>query len=245
MTAPESAGPARACEICGRTPAVAIHASKYTGRVLLGDEIFWKGDACAPCATSLCRDGLTHCLWAGWWAPVALVANPVRIGRNLRGLRAAAAVGEPQGPAFAPPLEPGPPLWRRPLAWIGAAAPIVVAVAIVALVAAIAGGGRLDELRAGQCLELPPGSTVERAGVVDCDGPHDAEVSGLIAAGSVPPLEALCGRQTTAYLGSPGPVDGLSSAAIRYEDDDDTRIVCLIIAVDGSPLEGSHRGAGG
>ena len=232
------------CEVCGRAPAIHIYASMYSGRILLGDELFWKGDACRQCATCQYRAGLAHCLWAGWWAPVALVVNPRMIWRNAKGLREAKRMPEPVGVPLAEPLDPGRPVFRRPAAVVGMLIPLVVVGAIVALVLAVTGTRRIDELAAGDCLDLPVGRTIERADPIDCDDPHNAEVTGVIAAGKVPSLGDLCARQTTAYLGSDEGVDGLQPAAIRYGVDGKTSVICLVTSDDGSRFSGSRRGAG-
>lgn len=221
-----------------------IYASMYSGRLLLGDELFWKGQACRQCAICQYRAGLSHCLWAGWWAPVALVVNPRMIWRNARGLRAAKRMPEPVGDALAEPLDPGRPVFARPAAIAGVLVPLLVVGGIVALVLALAGSSRIDELEVGQCLDLPVGSTIDRVDPVDCDGPHNAEVTAVLPAGDVPPLQELCAPQTATYLGTDEGVAGLQPAAIRYGNDGRTSVVCLVTSDDGRTFTGSRRNAG-
>jgi len=244
--APDAPGPA--CELCGRTPAMPVYASMYTGRLLLGDEIWWKGPACRQCAICQYRAGLTHCLWAGWWAPVALVVNPRMIWRNARGLRAAHRLPESDTPGFDEPLDAGRPVLARPAALAGLLAPFVVVGALVALVLALTGGHGIDDLTTGDCIDLPDGRTVDRADVVDCSGPHDAEVTGTIVSGPLPADDELCRTQTADYLGPTGDegdegdaAPPLTPAAIRYGPADDVGVVCLVVAADGGTLTGSHR----
>jgi len=232
----------RTCEICGRPPAMAIYASMYSGRVLFGDELFWKGDACRQCAICQYRAGLTHCLWAGWWAPVALVVNPRMIWRNASGLRAAHAMPPPEGAPLAEPLDEGRPVLARPAAIAGLVAPIVLIGLVVAVVLAVTGTSRLDDLAAGQCIDLPSTRQIDHTDEVACSGRHDAEVTGVITSAKVPSDDELCADETTSYLGRRGRVEGLVPAAIRISGD--RRVVCLITSDDGSPLTGSHRNAG-
>ena len=164
---------------------------------------------------------------------VGMVAEPAR-----------EVTPEPVGVPLAEPLDPGRPVFRRPAAVVGMLIPLVVVGAIVALVLAVTGTRRIDELAAGDCLDLPVGRTIERADPIDCDDPHNAEVTGVIAAGKVPSLGDLCARQTTAYLGSDEGVDGLQPAAIRYGVDGKTSVICLVTSDDGSRFSGSRRGAG-
>lgn len=233
----------RSCEICGRTPSIEIYASMYTGKLLLGDEIFWKGDACRQCATCQYRAGLTHCLWAGWWAPVALFVNPTMILRNVRGLRTAKALPDPQGVPLGDPLDAGRPVLARPKAIAGLLAPLVLIGIVVGVVLALTGSSRLDELTTGQCIDLPETRRIERTELVECGDPHDAEVTGVLSGDDLPSDADLCRAETVAYLGEEGRVDGIDPGAIRVTDD--PRIVCLVTSSDGSKLRGSHRSAGG
>lgn len=235
---------AHSCEICGRAPAITIYASKYSGQILFGDEIFWKGNACRDCALCQYRSGLTHCLWAGWWGPVPFVVNLGHVWRNARGLVAANRMERAAGPPLAAPLEPGRPLVARPAAWAGVAAVTAMVVGIVLLISSAFGSSRLDELASGQCVDLGEGRTLDRADLVDCDAPHTAEVTGVLDSDEVPPLDRLCADETAEYLGTSGRVEGLAPSAIRF-DDGDGRVVCLVVSADGADLTGTQRGAGG
>ncbi len=230
------------CEVCGRGPAIHIDARMYTGKVVVTDEVWWKGYACRECATCQYRAGLTHCLWAGWWSPVAFFVNPTRIWRNVRGLREVAAMPAPVGEPRAEPLDAGRPVSRRPQAWVGLIAPLVIVGALVGLLVAATGGRSLAEVAHGECLDLPEGPVIDSFESVDCAGPHDAEVTGTIGPGDAGPADRLCVEQTISYLGTDEAVDGIRAAAIRLGTDDDAEVVCVVMSsAKGGELTGSHR----
>lgn len=230
------------CEVCGRGPAIRIDARMYSGKVVITDEIWWKGFACRGCAMCQYRAGLTHCLWAGWWSPVAFFVNPTRIWRNVRGLREVAAMPAPVGEPRAEPLDAGRPVSRRPQAWVGLIAPLVIVGALVGLLVVATGGRSLDEVALGECLDLPEGLVIDTFEVVDCAGPHEAEVTGTIGPADTGPADQLCREETVRYLGTDEAVDGVRPAAIRLGTGDDAEVVCLVMSsADGSELVGSRR----
>ncbi len=116
----------------------------------------------------------------------------------------------------------------------------------------------IDELRVGDCFDIPPGEYVLIVPIVDCDEAHDAEflLRVGLSVGTVPypGLDALIDRVSTDCIPAFDEYVGM-----RYEDSSldvywlypdeagwaggNRAIECVLVSVDGSKLTGSMRGA--
>jgi hypothetical protein len=234
---------AHSCEICARRPAMKTHARKYTGLGLIGRTTFWKGNACKQCATSLYRDGLTHCLCAGWWGIVALFWNPVVIAKNVIGLRRARSLAEPGGDQRAEPLPIGLPVARRPRAYVALAVPVVLAAGIVVLVNVLRPVDPTEALTAGQCVNIVGKGTLEVPEPVGCSQRHSAEVTAVRNGATAD--SPVCTEETADYLGGPNGAEKVRTAAFQIvRKGEPAGVVCLVVAADGSDLQGSQRNTG-
>ena len=114
----------------------------------------------------------------------------------------------------------------------------------------------VDELRAGQCIDVPSGAQISTVPERDCDEPHDAEVYLVrrLEGSSYPGDEAVQ-RQADEVCAGPAFEDyfGVSSAAsalaVQYlwpgEENwrqGDHDVVCAAVSGDGQPLTSSMSG---
>lgn len=112
----------------------------------------------------------------------------------------------------------------------------------------------------GDCISLPDESLVETLETIPCGQPHDAEVYSLFdmsaTSTSWPGRDAVIEAAVDGCLAAFQPFVGVayefSELEVYYlqpteeswNELDDREIVCLITALDGSPLTGSMEGSG-
>jgi hypothetical protein len=157
---------------------------------------------------------------------------------------------------------PGDGRGRALAGWILGLIGVLGFVAI--LVSAIATGDfdddslGVDELRAGQCINVPSDEQISTVAERDCDEPHDAEVYLVrrLEGSSYPGDEAVQ-RRADEVCSGPAFEDYFavsyahSALAVQYlwpgEDnwrDGDHDVVCAAVRGDGRPLTSSMAGAG-
>ncbi len=93
----EQAMPQNGCQVCGATPAVAIHLRGHQGMILLMRFLSYKGQFCRDCGTAQFREVQRRTLLVGWWGYISSVANTVTALYNLTVYRKVRALGPPQG----------------------------------------------------------------------------------------------------------------------------------------------------
>ncbi|MFF4370287.1 hypothetical protein [Streptomyces sp. NPDC001594] len=111
--------PAPGCRNCGAPQAALFSVRAHVGVLVLMRFHTLNGPFCRPCGRSLVRTMTTKTLCQGWWSPLSLVLfTPFTLFWNLL---AAIKFGKLPDPTPAPgrqPLEEGPPVHARPLAYV-------------------------------------------------------------------------------------------------------------------------------
>ncbi|MFI7221382.1 hypothetical protein [Micromonospora maritima] len=96
-----------------------------------------EGPFCRDCGLGVFRHMTSSTLVQGWYGYASLVITPITVLINLvrRGkvVRLPAPQPNPYAPSR-PPMDPGPRLLQRPMAWIG----LLIPIALIALIALIA-----------------------------------------------------------------------------------------------------------
>ncbi|MCF3181048.1 hypothetical protein IPZ70_14065 [Streptomyces polychromogenes] len=116
---PYGHAPAPGCRNCGAPQAALFSVRAHVGVLVLMRFHTLNGPFCRPCGRSLVRTMTTKTLCQGWWSPLSLVLfTPFTLFWNLL---AAIKFGKLPDPTPAPgrqPLEEGPPVHARPLAYV-------------------------------------------------------------------------------------------------------------------------------
>ncbi|MFE5489363.1 hypothetical protein ACFQ8S_01465 [Streptomyces virginiae] len=119
------------CRACGGQTAVNFKVRAHTGILIMMRFEHLDGPFCRDCGLAVVRQMTYRSLILGWWGPLSLVVlNPLTLVWNLvahlkyRALPASAPV---QGRTH---LDTGPPVLRRPLAYV-ALIPLAWAVWVV------------------------------------------------------------------------------------------------------------------
>ncbi|RKT06232.1 hypothetical protein BX286_4270 [Streptomyces sp. 3211.6] len=116
---PYGHAPAPGCRNCGAPQAALFSVRAHVGVLVLMRFHTLNGPFCRPCGRSLVRTLTTKTLCQGWWSPLSLVIfTPFTLIWNLL---AAIKFGKLPDPTPAPgrqPLEEGPPVYARPLAYV-------------------------------------------------------------------------------------------------------------------------------
>jgi len=122
------------CRICGCGPAAAVTFRGHQGMVFIMRFLSVKGPFCRDCGLATFRDLTSRTLVQGWWGYASSVITPFTVLINLLRRGRVARLDPPQPAPYAtsrPPLDPGDPLYARPMAIIGAAIPVVLALVLV------------------------------------------------------------------------------------------------------------------
>jgi hypothetical protein len=156
------------CEHCGASPATHVTFRQVTGLVLAWRVRKVPVVACGPCAVAVGRQVQQRTLVTGWWGVFATVVNLWALVRNGVELRRAARLPRPVA-TMRPPLAAGRPVMLRPA--------MLVPLGIVGVfVAALAAADDPVTWRAGSCVRVPAGETVDHVEVVDCGSPHEGKI---------------------------------------------------------------------
>lgn len=152
------------CRICGAAPAVPATIRGHQGFIIFMRFRAEHGPFCRTCGTATLRAMNARTLWQGWWGIASLFITPVILLLNFT---EHSKIGKlpPPGPALAPPLRPGRPLFRRPEA-LGLLVPLL---ALALVVAAIATSDPSEAgARSGDCVRRDG----QRISIVDCASPQ-------------------------------------------------------------------------
>ncbi|MFF9817730.1 hypothetical protein [Streptomyces sp. NPDC014006] len=80
------------------------------------------GMMCATCGLAVYRALTTETLWQGWWSPFSLVLlTPFTLIHNLVVSRKVKKLQAPAPGQHGQQIDPGVPIHRRPLAYVGLA----------------------------------------------------------------------------------------------------------------------------
>lgn len=114
------------CRYCGATPAIDLDFRAHRGMIVVMQFRKLSGPFCRECGLASFRQMTGDSLVQGWWGPIsAIIANPFTLLSNLINRARLAQLPPPIPGAPSLPMDPGRPLWQRPVI-IGAFIPILV-----------------------------------------------------------------------------------------------------------------------
>jgi hypothetical protein len=127
-----------ACRLCGCVPAAQVTFRQHRGMLVIMQFIHSKGPFCRDCGLAVFRTMTAKTLIQGWWGYASSVITPVTVLINAfrRGKVASLPAPRPpqDGRPYRRPLDPGPALFARPSALIGALLPGLALLLIIGLV---------------------------------------------------------------------------------------------------------------
>ncbi|MGE7386130.1 hypothetical protein ACQKM2_11720 [Streptomyces sp. NPDC004126] len=116
---PHPHAPAPGCRQCGAAETANFAVRAHVGVLILMRFHTLNGPFCRRCARSLIRTMTTKTLCQGWWSPISLVIfTPFTLLWNLFAAMKYAGLPEPTPAPGRQPLEEGPPVHARPLAYV-------------------------------------------------------------------------------------------------------------------------------
>ncbi|MEU8027221.1 hypothetical protein [Streptomyces sp. NPDC049099] len=110
--------PGIGCEVCGASPAAPVTVRGHQGMLVVMRQLRRQGTFCHTCALAVFRKMQSDTLAQGWWGPMSLFITPITLLINLFALakiRKLPAPVAPQGPG----LDPGRPVFGRPMGMVG------------------------------------------------------------------------------------------------------------------------------
>ena len=123
--------PSNGCQVCGGTPALAVHLRGHQGMILIMRFLSYRGQFCRDCGTAKFREVQRRTLLVGWWGYISSVANTVTALYNLTVYSKIRSLGAPQG-RVRPPKTPVDSVFLSP----GFAITVALPVLIIAVIAA-------------------------------------------------------------------------------------------------------------
>ncbi|MFF5706232.1 hypothetical protein ACFY7H_27675 [Streptomyces sp. NPDC012794] len=107
------------CRNCGAAETANFAVRAHVGVLILMRFHTLNGPFCRRCARSLIRTMTTKTLCQGWWSPFSLaIFTPFTLLWNLFASMKYAKLPEPTPAPGRQPLEEGPPVHARPLAYV-------------------------------------------------------------------------------------------------------------------------------
>lgn len=189
--------PAAACQMCGATPAAPVTVRGHQGMLVIMRFLKREGLFCRTCALASFRDMQADTMVLGWWGPLSLLITPVTLLLNLSALSGIHRIPEPATPGFRPPLDPGKPVFRRPVGVLALIPVCLLGLAMVAfpvlvligwLIGPDDGGDTSPTLTVGSCARNDADWPEQDLQPVDCGSPEAelgvrAPANGSCAAG--------------------------------------------------------------
>ncbi|MEV6961555.1 DUF6508 domain-containing protein [Streptomyces sp. NPDC051207] len=130
--------PPAVCRFCGGSPAVDVTFRAHQALLVLMRFKKTAGPMCLTCGLAVYRTLTTYTLWQGWWSPFSLfVFAPLALVRNALAVRHVRKLAAPGPGTGGPRFDPGVPVRRRPLAYVGL---VPVLWVLVMIVSGLAGG---------------------------------------------------------------------------------------------------------
>ena len=160
------------CRFCGGMPAVQATVRGHQGLIILMRFLKLEGPFCRTCGVATIRDMTAKSMWQGWWGIGSMIVNPIMMLVNLGTYSKFKHLPEPAPGAPGRPMDPGKPLFKRPVI-LGLLLPI----ALIALIV-IANLGNPSSADAGDCVQNKGTVADPNVKVVDC-GSTDAEFKVL------------------------------------------------------------------
>lgn len=116
---PYAHAPAPGCRNCGAPEAANFAVRAHVGVLIMMRFHTLNGPFCRRCGRSLVRTMTTKTLCQGWWSPFSLVIfTPFTLLWNLIASIKFGKLPEPTPAPGRQPLEEGPPVHARPLAYV-------------------------------------------------------------------------------------------------------------------------------
>ncbi|NEA32545.1 toxin-antitoxin system, toxin component [Streptomyces sp. SID13031] len=164
------------CRFCGGVPAVEATVRGHQGFIVLMRFLKLQGPFCKTCGTAATRDLTAKSMWQGWWGIASLIINPITMFLNLGTYSKFKNLPEPAPGAPGRPMDPGKPLFKRPVA-LGLLLPIVV----IALLVTLANLTSEPSAAVGSCVYNKGTAAKPNVKVVDCTASEaDYKVVGRI-----------------------------------------------------------------
>ncbi|MFC5267320.1 toxin-antitoxin system, toxin component [Kribbella qitaiheensis] len=160
------------CRFCGGMPAVQATVRGHQGLIILMRFLKLEGPFCRTCGVATIRDMTAKSMWQGWWGIGSMIVNPIMMLVNLGTYSKFKNLPEPAPGAPGRPMDPGKPLFKRPVV-LGLLLPIALIAAIV-----IGNLGNPSSADAGDCVQNKGTVADPNVKVVDC-GSTDAEFKVL------------------------------------------------------------------
>ncbi|WP_432158600.1 hypothetical protein [Streptomyces sp. bgisy153] len=111
--------PALGCRFCGGSPAAQVTFRAHRGLIVLMSFRKVEGMMCGTCGLAVYRALMTETLWQGWWSPFsAVLFTPFTVLYNLLAARKVRKLGAPAPGTHGRQIDPGVPVYRRPLAYV-------------------------------------------------------------------------------------------------------------------------------
>ncbi|MFI1371211.1 hypothetical protein ACH4UY_04260 [Streptomyces longwoodensis] len=111
---------ALACRFCGGSPAVPVTFRAHRGLLVVMTFRKLDGPMCGTCGVAVHRALTTETLWQGWWSPFSLfLFTPFTLIHNLVVSRKVKKLQAPAPGQHGRQVDPGVPVHRRPLAYVG------------------------------------------------------------------------------------------------------------------------------
>ncbi|MEU5114906.1 hypothetical protein AB0G64_25795 [Streptomyces longwoodensis] len=111
---------APACRFCGGSPAVPVTFRAHRGLLVVMTFRKLDGPMCGTCGVAVHRTLTTETLWQGWWSPFSLfLFTPFTLIHNLVVSRKVKKLQAPAPGQHGRQVDPGVPVHRRPLAYVG------------------------------------------------------------------------------------------------------------------------------
>ncbi|MGQ4381840.1 hypothetical protein [Streptomyces sp. SAS_270] len=121
------------CRICGAQPAGDVTIRQHTGLLVAMRFSKMEGPLCRSCATSVHRDMTTKTLAGGWWSVGSILFYVwFTLLANLHAHSKIKKLPQPTPSPTGVVLDPGKPVWQRPLAYVWLLLPLGWIAAFVA-----------------------------------------------------------------------------------------------------------------
>ncbi|BFV58046.1 hypothetical protein KCMC57_up31500 [Kitasatospora sp. CMC57] len=117
------------CRFCGSAPAVEATIRGHQGFLVIMKFLKLQGPFCRTCGIAAHRDMTAKSLWQGWWGIASMIINPVTMLINLPQRAKINKLAEPIPGAPGQPMNPGKPVFQRPVI-LGVLVPVIVVLAI-------------------------------------------------------------------------------------------------------------------
>ncbi|WP_433002147.1 LppU/SCO3897 family protein [Kribbella sp. CA-294648] len=150
------------CRFCGGVPAVDATVRGHQGFVIVMRFLKLQGPFCKTCGVATTRDMTGKSMVQGWWGIGSLIINPITMLMNLVTFSKFRNLPEPAPGAPGRPMNPGKPLFKRPVA-LGLLIPIAVFGLIV-----FSNLNKASSADVGSCVYNKGTSAKPNVKVVDC-----------------------------------------------------------------------------